>query len=895
MTGRTQARLRASVALAALACLAASLPAAPADGVVSGLVADSRVGNGLPGAQVRLVGTSFEAVTDRRGFYRIAGVPAGEYTAAATYLGFDDGSATVSLAAGSTATANIRLRLTGFAEEVTVTAPLLQGQAKALSQQQNANNILNVVSADQIGAFPDSNAAEAVQRVPGVSIERDQGEGRYVLIRGTEARLNSMLINGERIPSPEGDIRSVALDVVPADLLQSIEVSKSLTPDMDADAIGGAVNLVTGQAPESPRAFLSAAAGYNDVSDDTLGRLTGSFARRFSENKVGLVLAGSYFKTDRGSENFEAEYDDGDLDTLEYRHYTVTRERLGLNGALDFRLGGGGLFYLRGIYNDYSDQEYRRAKTNAVGDGEIDRELKDRLETQTIASFSAGGAQPLGGGLWSLDYTASWSYASEDEPDAQYTLFRQEDVLFDPNVAPGRIDPDDIQANALNEDFALSIFDEGVVEDNFTSDRDLVGGFNLKRVFASGSRNGILKFGGKYRDKRKERDNGTTLFESDDDLFLPDFADPGFAPSTSIIDGRYVMGPFVDPARARSGLPGLGSGERDPEADLADFDAREKLAAGFVMAEVNLSPNLMILPGLRYEHTDIDYTGYEVLFDEDGDYRSTEPVTGAKSYGNWLPHLHLRYRTAEGRGNLRAAVTRTLARPNYFDLVPYQLILEEDGEIERGNPALESTRSWNFDLLYEHFLPSVGVVSAGVFHKRLDDYIYFFTFEEDRGGSDFDVIQPLNGEKATLTGVELALQTKIGMGFGFLGNYTWTESEAEFPGREGSPASLPGQSKHVGNAALTFETAGFSSRLAVNLHGKYISEVGGSEAEDVFYDDHVQLDVAASYRFSKGIRLFVEVNNLTNEPLRYYEGSSDRPIQEEYYKWWGTVGFKWDF
>ena len=164
---------------------------------------------------------------------------------------------------------DVQLRLAGFREDVTVTAPILEGQARALNQQQNAPNIMNVVSADQIGAFPDPNAAEAVQRVPGVSIQRDQGEGRYVLVRGTEARLNSMMIDGERIPSPEGDIRSVALDVIPADLLESIEVTKALTPDMDGDAIGGAVNLVTRQAPEKRRVFVDLGGGLQRRSPRT--------------------------------------------------------------------------------------------------------------------------------------------------------------------------------------------------------------------------------------------------------------------------------------------------------------------------------------------------------------------------------------------------------------------------------------------------------------------------------------------------------------------------------------------------------------------------------------------------------------------------------------------------
>ena len=891
-------RRSALIALALVAALVPPVVAADATGVVRGTVTDAQAGGALPGAPVRIEGTGLEAITDRKGQFRIAGVPDGEHTLSVSYLGFESAREPVRVSNGTPTTVEVKLRLKGFEETVTVEAPILEGQAKALNQQQNSVRVINVVSADQIGAFPDPNAAEAVQRVPGISIERDQGEGRYVLVRGTEARLNSMMVNGERIPSPEGDIRNVALDVIPADLLESIEITKTLTPDMDGDAIGGAVNLVTSQAPDRPRAFLSVGGGRNSISEGAIGRATGSWAQRFAGGKTGLVLSGSYLKTDRGSHNFEVAYDDGDLDELENRHYTVDRERWGLNAALDFRLDGGGQLVFRGLYNDYSDLEYRRRKRERVGDDRIERELKDRLETQTIASLSAAGKHFLSGG-WAIDYSASVSRAEEDEPEAFYSIFRQSKVVFAPNVSDDSIDPDDIRANPLNEDFSKFTLNEQSSEDNLTSDRDWTGAFNLTRAFLGDSQSGLFKLGAKYRDKSKKRENSTTVYDPDGDFALVDYTDPGFSPTTTIVDGRYVMGPFISPSQGRSLIGGFG-GERDPGADAANYDATERVVAGYAMAQLNLGDRLMLLPGVRVEWTDVDYTGYQVQYDDEGDYVGTTPQGGTNSYATWLPGVNLRYQ-AGASSNVRAAVTRSLARPNYFDLTPYQLVLDEDLEIERGNPDLLATTSWNFDLLYERFLPSVGVVSAGVFHKRLNDYIYLFTDQQDFSGDTYRVQKPRNGESATLTGFEVALQNRLSFlpspldGLGFYGNYTFSDSEAEFPGREGEQASLPGQSRHVGNLALSYEKGGFSGRVALNFHGKYISEVGEEASGDIYYDDHTQLDLSASQRITKGLRLFVEVNNLTNEPLRYYEGVSDRPIQEEYYRWWGTLGIKWDF
>lgn len=301
---------------------------------------------------------------------------------------------------------------------------------------------------------------------------------------------------------------------------------------------------------------------------------------------------------------------------------------------------------------------------------------------------------------------------------------------------------------------------------------------------------------------------------------------------------------------------------------------------------------------MRYEATDIEYEGKRVTFDDEGDLKGIDPLKGDNSYGELLPMAHLVWRLDDA-SNLRAAVTRTLSRPSYFDLAPYELVLEEDREIERGNPELDVTTAWNYDLMAERYFSSLGMVSAGVFYKSLSDYIYVFRTEQGIGGDTYEVTQPRNGERATLWGVELAYQSQFRSlpapwdGLGLYLNYTWTDSEAVFPDREGSKATLPGQSKSLGNVALSYEKSGFSGRLSLNYHGKYIDAVGGSAEEDVFYDDHMQLDVSASQRLTRRLRLSLELINLTDEPLRYYEGTSDRPIQEEHYSWWGTLGLKW--
>lgn len=891
------------------ACLAAAfllIPIAPAraqatTGTIAGAVVDKSEA-ALPGAAVRLVGREKVFVADERGAFRITDVPVGKQQLEVRYVGFETTTVSIDVAAEGVTEATVVLVPGQFVSEILTVraAPLLEGQAKAFTQQKNAPNIINVVAKEEIAAFPDQNSAEATQRIPGISIERDQGEGRYVLIRGTEARLNSMQVDGERLPSPEGDVRQVALDVIPSDLLQSIEVAKVLTPDMDGDAIGGSVNLVMKDPPRTPELRLQAAYGYGELESLNTESIQLSYGSLSKSGRWGYQVSGSYTDNDRASDNFEVEYDDGDLDTLENRDYLVRRTRFGFQGGLDFYANSRSRYYVKGTYNEFNDQEYRRLKALKVGDGEIERELKDRFESQVIYALSFGADHNLDGG-GRLDWRVTFDHAEEDEPDALYSVFIQEDVDFDPNVSSSSIDPDNIQANPLNENFSSFVLDGLELNDNLTEENNIIARANYERPFTTSSFAGLWKAGLKYRDKSKERDNQVFEFSPDDDILLPDVDDTGYGTGTTIIDGRYTIGPMPAARIMRALLndPNFDR-ERNFEEDTADYDADETTYAGYGMAELYLSDRLMVLPGIRYEYTDTEYEAKEALYDSEGDFVSLTPVTGSKSYGVVMPHLHLRY-GLDDKSNVRAAITRTFARPDFAQIAPFRLIISEDQEIERGNPDLDPTLSWNLDVLYERYFASVGVLSVGAFYKDLTDYIYFFRNEEIFDGEEFEVTTPLNGDDAELLGFELAYVHHLrflpgpfdGLGVHF--NYTYTDSEATFPDREGDKATLPGQSETLGNVALSYEKAGFSARVSYNFHGKYIAEVGETAAEDIYYDDREQVDFIASYTMKSGLRFSLEVINLTDEPLRFYEGVSNRPIQEEYYSWTGRLGVSYVF
>jgi TonB-dependent receptor len=719
------------------------------------------------------------------------------------------------------------------------------------------------------------------------------------LVRGTEARLNSTTINGERIPSPESDQRNVALDTIPADLLGSIEVSKALTPDMDGDSIGGTVDLVTLRAPEETRVNVSLGTVYTSLMEKNAPAGQVTFGTRFgNEKKWGFIGSASGSDRKAGSDNIEPEYDDGELAVLELRDYTVRRERYGVTADLDFQASARSNYFLRGLWTNYRDTEQRRAKGNVVEDGEIERAIKDRLQESFINSISLGGENTIGTSLV-MDYRLMWNKSQEETPDQVTSGFIQEDVEFETNVSPDSIDPDNIQAVPLNEDVENFLFDEIENEYKKSVEEDIVGALNFtKGFYKSAGYSGLWKFGAKARFKTKDQNQDDYIYEAEDDLGLVPFLSD-WTSETPFFNGRYEgqLTPFQDTELMRDLMAsGDLEMEKNIEEDLADFESSEDTLAAYGMGEFILGARTSLLAGVRVESTQTDYTAYEFLIDEEGD-EFLSPVTGDKKYTEWLPQFHLVYKTGDN-SQLRAAVTRSLARPNFYDIAPWRLLNLEDSEIELGNPDLDVTTAWNLDLMWEQYLNPVGIFSAGVFYKKLYDYVFIYQTDEMFDGEEVEVTQPRNGDTGDLTGFEIAFQNQFTNwsgfwgGFGFYANYTYADSTAHYPDREATV--LPGQSEHTGNLAISYEKYGISTRLSYNYNGKNILEVGGDTDEDVWVEDHAQLDFLFRVQLSKQFSIVLEAINITDEPYTTYEGVADRIIQQEYYGWWATLGVRFD-
>jgi len=898
------------------------------NGNVTGRVTDVDTKDYLPGANVILEGTTSGSATNRSGLYRISNITPGTYTLIVSYIGYEDQSVVITIGdEGYTLIQDIEIRASEVKMQEVQIVGLAQGQTKALSIQKTSNNIKNVVSEEQMEKFPDINSAEAMQRLPGISLQRDQGEGRYVQVRGTPPRMNSMKINGENIPSPEGSDRTAQMDIVPADQLASIEVTKAITPEMDANAIGGSVNLITKSALdyEKPVLNVTAGGGYADILGKGIYQGSVNYGTRFGEKKdFGIMIGASYLRSDRGSHNNEMEWGDVEdendneipwaLENISLRHYDVRRDRLGFSTSLDYRPDNDNSYSIKAIYDNYLDIETRNrldvepdgfTTATDVTEAEFVHEMKTRDQAATIYSIMGTGENHFGG--LTLDYSLSYNYGQEKEDrhfEPKFEMDETPDMTWNladrdhPQFAITGLDPD-YYLNADNFEFDGLEF-----HDNLTTNTDIIGSVNFKMPYSFMGGQAELKFGGKASMKKKDRNEKIWDYEweGDDDITMSRFTGDNLS---DLLDDKYNFGPLLDPDKIESFFNDNKNGDLVGEinvedSDAATYDATEDIYGFYLMTTMNFD-NLMILAGVRNEITKTSYNGNEVVFDDEGDYVETNPISAEKSHNHILPSLHLKY-TVSPQTNLRAAFTSGLARPHYEHMVPYSVVLHEDEEIERGNADLVPTTAYSFDLLAEHYLSGIGVVSGGVFYKILDDIIYPTVIEEDGGIYDgYEVVQPWQpkgADPATIFGIEVNWQQQLTFlpgfldGFGIYANYTYTKSTADLPGRDES--TLPGQAGNTANFALSYQKAGFTAQFSINYQDSFIFEVGEDEDHDIYYKDHIQFDFSANQEIMEGFSAYLQLVNISNAPLNYYIGKEDRPIQREFYSWWLQTGLKYN-
>lgn len=885
----------------------------------------------MPGVAVEIEAAGKTTVTSPSGEFILAGIPAGSHTVKFHSFGFEDVSRSITIIEGATATLTVTLNTaTNDIGEVVVTGNFLRGQAKALNAQRNNGNITNVVSSDQVGRFPDNNIGEAMRRIPGITMQNDQGEARDIIIRGMAPQLNSVMLNGERVPSAEGDNRRIQMDLIPADMIQTITVSKAVTPDMDADAIGGSVNLVTRAAPSGQRISVTGASGLHTFNNSPIWTGAFVYGNRFANDRLGLVASGSINDVNYGSDNVEFEWDyDGTTDDRfiseqQIRQYFVRRIRRSGSINLDYRLADGHTIFARSIYNWRDDREARfrlvlkdmeLPDANGMTSAEVERQTKGgiaggrtqdrRLEDQRMWNVQLGG-EHLFGSL-GMNWLVTRARASEERPNERYIEYAYDDGITETIPVMADIsDPRNPLVSAASPSLTRGRYmqlNELTEEYQFTEENDLNARLDFNLPLATGLYASELKFGGRYRNKEKIRANDFFEYEPTvgdyDNLSLFDLQN--VTRSNFLAGDQYRAGSFVS-NEDLGGLNLQGSqfdGEQIVEEFApANYTATENITAAYAMVDQKLGTRMRVIAGIRWEHTQTDYTGNR--YNEDTEV--VEPTTGTQTYDNFMPGVHLKYDVSTNF-ILRAAWTNTLARPNYYDIAPYELIIPDDNEIELGNPALTPATASNLDLMAEYYYPSVGILSGGVFYKSIDNFIYTTSVRDvTYNGVLYDqFIQPQNGGTANVTGVEVAWQRKLNFipgkfwnNMSIYTNYTYTQSATD--GIEGREDGLPlaGTANHMVNGSLAYNDQKLTIRVSVNYADDYIDEYGDEDFFDRYYDQQFFLDVNASYAFTSKFRIFVEVTNLTNQPLRYYQGVAEQTMQAEYYNARFNFGLKLD-
>lgn len=909
--------------------LATSLAAQPAaSGTVSGRVTDSQTKLALGGARVAVAGTDLATYADAAGDYLLMNVPAGAQTLEIGYIGYGDLRRSVTVAGDST-TLNVAFGSDIVAMDRFVIEGSLVGSARAINEQRAAATLRSIVASDEIGNFPDQNAAESIQRIPGVSLYRDQGEGRYIVLRGLNYTFTSVKVNGSAFAGADMGERATALDVIPADALASIQVTKVPTPDMDGEGLGGQVDIKT-KSPfdaEGLSASVTAQGQYSELAGKYSSKFNGYVSQRFGDAKqYGLLISPTWQERKFGSYNFEtggawvSPADNGTpfytIGALEFRDYEINRERYGLNAAFEARPDSTTSLYLRGGYNRFTDTESRHLTIFDFAEGTLDtasvsanaatynalrrfgRRLRIREKDQEVLHLVAGGEKSFG--EWTIDAQAGYTEGNEKRPDEITARFRR-------NTRDARIryDTDGPYALSVTQLAGASFFDPASynfqrvdVANESGSEKETDLGFNARRNLRGSS--SYVKFGALHRAKDKEAEGEVFELTGAPATFtFANLAEPAG-------DYPYLRVPRISTAAVQqafySNRAAFTGARVFEDSEFDDFSISEDVFAAYVMGGTQVG-RLNVIGGLRMERTDFDTTG-RVLDLVAGTATS---ATSSRSYTNWLPGVYLRYDLTQ-KLVLRASWSNALARPSFGDAAFRSAVNRDELEITRGNPNLAALEATSWDASVEYYLPSLGLLSAAVFRKEIENFSYEFASPtpEIIGGQPYALSTFANGSNGTIDGLELAYQQQFRRlpapfdGLGFMANITFLDSQATYPTRPGEDVPFIGQSDRTGNIGLTYEKRGLFLRLAMNFRSERLREdepLMASAGEDLYVDDFKQLDLTARYKLGRNWEVFGELLNLTDEPFRVYlksgNGQGARLGQLEEYGVSANFGVRW--
>jgi len=914
-----------------------------AKGTITGDVKDNG-GAALQGATVTLKPQIRPIVSDGQGEFTITGIDPGEYAVTISYVGFSPYMGTVTVVAGQTSSIHAVLAVASRNDEVLVTADRLFGEAESINRTRAAENIVQVLPADVIVSLPNANIADALGRMASVTIERDEGEGKYVQIRGTEPRLSNTMVDGVTIPSPESGVRQVKLDTIASDLVDSVEINKTLQANIDADGIGGSVNLVTKTAGDVPMATLYGVGGYTPIiGGRTVSQLGGTIGKRFgSDKKLGVLIGGTYDFNGRGINDIEpsptASSASPHYDSMDLRDYIYYRTRWGATASVDYKLNEGSNVSIRGLFSTFRNwgnkwvytlndadnpqysQDWRRPNMAA---GSLSLQGKHIFNANTVLwNLSVGRSRSLSG-----SGSAKFKWAGDDLTSACLNDQSLAVSVYRPAwsascFGTGTADPENRDNYNLTK-FAPPTFGQSV-------QLNLQAAGSYARLYHLGTHFGTFELGAKIRNAHKFDDTYDESYSgkvavSAHPEFYSDFADPDY------YDKTYHIGPVTDYPKIEAYALANFSKSGGPGPNANNYDLIERISAGYLMNTIELASRLRLVAGVRFEATHVDTTSFD----------STKGTLSFKAGGDYLdvlPSASLRI-AVDNDSDLRLVYGRGLARPDPQDIsqaVGQPDITTTPATVSIGNPNLKAEYANNYDVLYERYMSHVGLLQGGYFYKDLsnpivtlqtltNNYVY-------NPGAPTLVTQPANAGSAHLQGVEIAFQQRLSYlpgvlgGAGISANYSYITSQAKDvdPLRTDSPALLR-QAPNSWNISPTYDTRHFSMRVGMTFDDRMIyayqyedlayayddngnpiivngkqttvpnPQVNGTKgpAGDNYLYPHFQFDTQASYKLPWGFEVYAYGLNLNNEVFGFYNGSSQYVVQREYYHPTYAGGLRW--
>ncbi len=1000
-------RLCAALALALLALPSAL--AAPAAGRIVGTVTDGQTGEALIGASARIAGTSIGAATDVNGQFSIPNAPSGPQQLIVSYVGYVSDTLAVDVPDGGTVEVEAALSfLTLGGVEVTAQ---VAGQLSAINEQFRSSTVGNVVSSDRIQELPDNNAAESIGRLPGVSIQRSGGEASRVAIRGLAPKYNNVTVNGVRLPSTDGNERSVDLSLVSSNVLDGIEVRKAITPDQDGDAIGGTINLRLRSAPSRPQVDLLAQGGYTGLQDYYGNyKVVGTVSNRFFNEQFGVIATFNTEEYDRSADKLDVTYASGTypflfngesnvqairVDQLTPREETVRRGRLGGSLLLDYNIPGGRLTGNTFYNSSDNDAFIRRQQANT---GNLTYIIDDNYSETSLVTSALASNQDFG--IFKYDGTLSYSRSRSESPENLNFNIQRRGLGYTINADSLFYLPAQQVGTRIRIDSTAVLESLYATETSLAEDQ--VGlQLNVEVPFRLGeSITGYFKTGGKLRWLDRTYDQNqigrTNLQDPNPTLFaclsesLPEYAeyfDRNQVPISALLadyereddflDGAYSLGLVPDEAALESilrALQGPVCSPNDPNSEVdadgngspdyyanqifptstgtfgQDYVGTERYQAGYLMARLNLGDYVTLIPGVRVEADQTDYTGQ--VFRALSAGRTGEPPAGFEALNSvrentfWLPMVHLDVRPFDWL-SIRTARTETISRPNYNQYAPIVQVDAFYYAIQSANLDLRAAQATNYDAGFQVVRPRLGLVGVNGFYKEIDDLVYnvqYLTQNDliplpESVPEDWYVPaarQPFfqtvanNEEPTTFYGVEFEWQTNFSYLPGALSglvlnaNYTRSFSETtyrtfqsnvediycnptdRFPCRREASlrdttrtGRMPGQSAHIANVTLGYDFKGFSARVSYLFQSNTTAFVNAIDPLlDEYVGDYSRFDMSVRQGLGNGLEVFANMNNLNNEPDQRYTGlnlpAANRAYDADFLRYREQYGFTVD-